>query len=567
MENPEVAQCFDEVADLLELQDANPFRVRAYRTAARTIRDCSQPLVSLTEKDLCQLSGIGKDLAGKIRLILDTGDLPLRAELRTQVPAGLRTMMELPNLGPKRAQILYQQLHVDSLENLREAAEKQRIRKLRGFGAATEGKILAALDHLQPGSGRRPLAEAKVFADAVVRHLKASPDLQQVEVAGSFRRRKETVGDLDLLVVCRSSATAMDRLASYEAVAEVLARGKTKMTVRLRSGLQLDLRVIPAESYGAALQYFTGSKEHNILLRRRAQDRGLKINEYGVFRGQRRVAGRTEQQVYAAIGLPWIPPELREARQEITWASAGRLPQLIELEDLRGDLHMHTTATDGRASLEEMVAAAARRKYAYIAITDHSKRVTMARGLDKRRLRQHWARIEKVAAAFPKMAVLKGVELDILEDGRLDLPDDVLAEADWVVASIHYGQNQPRERITQRLLNAIRNPHVHAIGHPTGRLIGKRKPQDIDMETVFKAAADYGCYLELNAQPDRLDLDDVALMAARQHGVGIVINTDAHAVEELGFMEFGVYQARRGGLEAADVLNTRTLAQLRKALK
>jgi DNA polymerase (family 10) len=291
------------------------------------------------------------------------------------------------------------------------------------------------------------------------------------------------------------------------------------------------------------------------------------MNEYGVFRGKRRIAGRTEEDVYRAIDLPWIPPELREARQEITWAIEHRLPKLIELEDLRGDLHMHTTATDGRSSLEEMVAAAERRGYAYIAITDHSKRVTMARGLDKRRLRQHWKQIDKLRASFPRIAVLKGVELDILEDATLDLPDDVLAEADWVVASIHYGQNQPRERITQRLLNAIRNPYVHAIGHPTGRLIGKRKPQDVDLDAVFKAAADFGCFLELNAQPDRLDLDDVAVMAAKQHGVGIVINTDAHSVEELAFMEYGVYQARRGGLEAADVLNTRTLAQFRKALK
>jgi DNA polymerase (family 10) len=567
MENPEVAQCFDEVADLLELQDANPFRVRAYRSAARTIRDCSQPLASLTEKDLCQLSGIGKDLAGKIRTILDSGDLPLRHELQAKVPSGLRTLMELPNLGPKRAQILYHSLHVDSLDNLRQAAEKHRIRRLRGFGATTEDKILQALKHLEPGGRRMLLAEAKVFADAVVRHMKESQDVGQIDVAGSFRRRKETVGDLDLLVACRRSGAVMDRLADYEAVADVLARGKTKMTVRLRNGLQMDLRVVRDESYGAALQYFTGSKEHSILLRRRAQDRGLKMNEYGVFRGKRRIAGRTEEDVYRAIDLPWIPPELREARQEITWAIEHRLPKLIELEDLRGDLHMHTTATDGRSSLEEMVAAAERRGYAYIAITDHSKRVTMARGLDKRRLRQHWKQIDKLRASFPRIAVLKGVELDILEDATLDLPDDVLAEADWVVASIHYGQNQPRERITQRLLNAIRNPYVHAIGHPTGRLIGKRKPQDVDLDAVFKAAADFGCFLELNAQPDRLDLDDVAVMAAKQHGVGIVINTDAHSVEELAFMEYGVYQARRGGLEAADVLNTRTLAQFRKALK
>jgi DNA polymerase (family 10) len=329
----------------------------------------------------------------------------------------------------------------------------------------------------------------------------------------------------------------------------------------------MDLRVVPEASYGAALQYFNGSKEHSIQLRRRGVERGLKVNEYGVFRGTKRVAGRTEEEVYQTIGLPWIPPELREARGEIEQALEGRLPRLVEREDLRGDLHLHTTATDGRASLEEMVAAAKQHGYSYIAITDHSKRVTMARGLDARRLRQHWKAIDTLAGKVQGITLLKGVELDILEDGRLDLPDDVLAEADWVVASIHYGQNQPREKITRRLLNAIKCPHVHAIGHPTGRLIGKRKGYDVDLAAVFQAAAEYGCLLELNFQPDRLDLDDTALMAAKQHGVGIVINTDAHSVEELGHMQFGVYQARRAGLEARDVANTRTLAQFRKLLK
>jgi DNA polymerase (family 10) len=359
----------------------------------------------------------------------------------------------------------------------------------------------------------------------------------------------------------------MDCLAGYEAVAEKLARGPTKMSVRLRNGLQLDLRVVPEESYGAALQYFTGSKEHNIQVRRRGLERGLKINEYGVFRGKRRVAGRTEEEVYQAVGLPWIPPELREARGEIARALEGRLPKLLELADLRGDLHMHTTVTDGRASLEDMVEAARRRGYAYIAITDHSKRVTMARGLDGRRLRQHWKAIDKLAAKVKGLTILKGVEMDILEDGSLDLPDAVLKEADWVVASIHYGQNQSREQITRRLLNAIQNRYVSAIGHPTGRLIGRRQSYDVDLETVMKAAADHGCLMECNAQPDRLDLDDLALMAAKARGVGIVVNTDAHSVEELGNLEFGVGQARRAGLEAKDVVNTRTLAELRKRVR
>jgi len=570
MENPEVAQVFDEVADLLEIQGANPFRVRAYRTAARAIRDLTEPLTEIAhdpQRKLQDLPGIGKDLAGKIAAGLQTGRFPFLEELRQQVPAGLRELLRVPGLGPKKSLTLFQQLHIDTPEKLRQAAQEHRLRELKGFGAKTEDHILQGLANLDQISRRMYLAEAKVYADAVTRHLQQTSGVRHVTVAGSFRRRKETVGDLDVLATCADPSAVMDRLAGFEGVAEVLAKGETKMTVRLRIGLQVDLRVVPEESYGAALQYFTGCKSHNIALRRRAQERHLKINEYGVFRGSKRVAGRTEEEVYQAVGLPWIPPELREDRGEIERALAGRLPQLLKLGDLRGDLHMHTTVTDGRATLEEMVEAACKRSYAYIAITDHSKRVTMARGLDAKRLRQHWKNIDRLAAHVRGLTILKVVEMDILEDGRMDLSDDVLAEADWVVASIHYGQNQPRDKITKRLLNAIRHPRVHAIGHPTGRLIGQRKGYDLDLETICHAAADYGCLLELNCQPSRLDLDDVGLMAALTHGVRIVLGTDAHAVEELGFMEFGVYQGRRAGLEARNVANTRSLAQFRKMLK
>jgi len=504
------------------------------------------------------------------------------------VPPGLRDLLNLPGLGPKKAQALYQAFKVTSLDDLRRVAEQHLIRDLAGFGAKTEEKILQSLENVEQEGRRVYLSEAKVFADAVVSHLKQVPCLTRVEVAGSFRRRRETVGDLDVLATCASPvdrpgrsprskarpaketdsvAQVMDQLAAYEGVASVLARGDTKMTVRLKNGLQLDLRVVPEESFGAALQYFTGSKAHSIEMRRRAQDRGLKLNEYGVFRGSKRIAGKTEEEVYRAVGVPWIPPELREARGEIELALEGRLPHLLELKDLRGDLHMHTTATDGRASLEDMVEACRKRGYAYIAITDHSKRVTMAKGLDAQRLRQHWRAIDKLAAKTKGITVLKGVEMDILENGAMDLPDDVLKEADWVVASIHYGQNQSREQITRRLINAIRNPYVRAIAHPTGRLIGRRKGYDVDMEAVLKAAADYGCWMELNSQPARLDLDDVALMAAKERGIPIVVDTDAHSTEELGFMELGVYQARRAGLEAKNVVNTRSLAEFRKLLK
>ena len=570
MENPEVAQSLDEVADLLELQGANPFRVRAYRQAARTVRDLPTPLARLIHeegKKLDDLPGIGADLAGKITTLVNTGTFPLLGELRGQVPAGLRGIMAVPGLGPKRAKALYDSCGIRSVEQLRDAARRHAIREIKGFGEKSEEQILHGVEQVQSVGQRVYLAEAMIYADALTRHLGAVPGVGRVEVAGSFRRRKETVGDLDVLVVAGKPGPAMDALASFEGVVEVVARGPKKMTVRLRTGLQIDVRVVPDETFGAALVYFTGSKSHNIALRRRAQERGLKINEYGVFRGTRRVAGKTEEDVYAAVGLPWVPPELREDRGELDLAAAGRLPHLLELRDIRGDLHMHTTATDGRATLKEMVAAARDRGYEYIAITDHSRRVTVARGMDAARLRRHWKAIDRLAGQVSGIAVLKGVELDILEDGRLDLPDDVLSEADYVVASIHYGQGQSRERITRRLLNAVEHPLIHAIGHPTGRLIGHRPGYEVDMADVLKAAADHGCLMELNCQPSRLDLDDVALASARELGVKIVLGTDAHAVEELRFLELGVYQARRGGLEKNDVANTRSLARFRKLLK
>jgi DNA polymerase (family X) len=567
MENPEVALVFEEVADLLELQGQNPFRIRAYRTAARTIRDLGEALAGMTDEQIGHLPGIGKDLAEKIRTLLETGELPLLRQVRSQVPAGLKELLGIADLGPKRAALLHAELRITCLDELRAAAQEQRIRALKGFGPKMEQKILASLEARVPIGRRVTLAEAKVFADALLARLRGAPGVGSVEVAGSFRRRRETVGDLDVLACGRDPEPIMDLLATYGATAEVLGRGPTKMSVRLRNGLQADLRVVPEESYGAALQYFTGSKEHSIQLRRRAQQLGLKISEYGVFRGDERIAGSDERDVYAAVGVPWIPPELREAHGEIELALEQRLPALLTLDDIRGDLHMHSTSTDGRASIPEMVTAARRRGLAYVAITDHSKRVSMAGGLDGPALREQWRAIDRLAEAIPEVAILKGVELDILEDGSLDLPDEVLAGADFVVASIHYGQRQPRDQITRRLLGAIRSPYVHAIGHLTARLIGKRPGVDADLETVFRAAAEHGCLLEVNAQPDRLDLDDVAVRAARQLGARFVINTDAHSTEELAFMEFGVWQARRGGLEARDVANTRVLPELRALLK
>ncbi len=567
MKNAEIAANFSEMADLLEFQGANAFRVRAYRAAARTVEDLTTPLAALAEDeetDLTELPGIGKDLAQKIVTLLEEGQIPQLEELRAQVPASVLEWMRVPGLGPKKAATLYHELKIETLDELRAACEEHRVRDLKGFGAKTETSILEGIGLAERANERIYWAEADRIVAALREYLAEGPPLERLEFAGSYRRGKETVGDLDILAVATNADQVMDYLAAYEDVSDVIGRGETKMSVRLKSALQVDLRIVPAESFGAALQYFTGSKEHNVVVRGRAKDHGLKINEYGVYRGDKYVSGETEEDVYRTIGLPWFPPELREARQEFDWAESEDLPELVTLEDIRGDLHMHTTETDGKNSLEEMVEAAGERGLKYIAITDHSQRVSMARGMDGERLRRQWEEINALNARQNRVLVLKGVEVDILEEGGLDLPDDVLSEADWIVASVHYGQNQPRDQIHRRLQDAFENPHVRAIAHPTGRLIGRRKPYDVDVDFLIESAARHGKLLELNANPMRLDLDDRACAAAKTKGVPIVISTDAHRTAGLDSMRYGILQARRAGLTKADVANTQTWHSLKK---
>ncbi len=567
--NADIAALFEEMADILEFQGANTFRVRAYRNAARTIGDLPEALASIAadpERPLTDLDGIGKDLAEKIETLLDTGNIPQLEQLRSEVPQTVLAIMRVPGLGPKKAAVLHRELDVSSLQELRAACEAHRVQELKGFGKKTEDTILAGLDLAEAGEQRIYWAEADTIAQDIVAHLRKAKSVERIDVAGSYRRGKETVGDLDILVVSQDHEATMDRFAEYDGEAEVLARGDTKMSIRLHSGLQVDLRVVPAESFGAALQYFTGSKDHNVILRGRAKSRGLKINEWGVFRGDEYVAGAEEEDVYATLDLPCFPPEIREARREFEWSESGELPELITLDDLRGDLHMHTTATDGHATLEEMVAAAEQRGLKYIAITDHSKRVTMAGGLDAKRLREQWDAIDKLNEKLRGFRVLKGIECDILEKGGLDLDDDALSEADWVVCSVHYGQNQPREQITRRILEAIENENVSAIAHPTGRLINRRKPYEVDLDAVIEAAAKHGKLLELNANPMRLDLDDVHCAAAKKAGVPIVISSDAHRTDGLDVLRYGILQARRAGLTKADVANTRTWPQMKKMI-
>ena len=572
MQNPDIARLFDEVADLLEIQDANPFRVRAYRNAARTIRDFPEPIADLVRagtKDLTDIAGIGDDLAEKITAIVTTGELPLRKQLASKLPAGLLDLLRIPGLGPKRVKLLYKKLKVKSATDLAAALDKGKVQKLKGFGPKMEEKMRAGIGQAQVGERRLLLNEAEAQATAVVAYLEAGGGIAQIEVGGSYRRRRETIGDLDIVVTSegKDSANVMDRFVTYSDVAEVISKGETRATVKLRGGLQVDLRAVEPDAYGAALLYFTGSKAHNIELRKIAQEQSYKLNEYGLFKGTRRAAGKTEQEVYGKLGLDWIAPELREARGEIALAREHRLPKLVELDQIRGDLQMHTSATDGKGTIEDMAHAARGLGYQYIAVTDHSKRVTMALGLDAKRLRAQWKAIDAWNATSRGFTILKSIELDILENGKLDLPDDVLAEADYVVATIHYGINQSEKELTRRLVGAAEHPWVDAIGHPTGRLVGKREPYAFDFEALCRACAATGCLLELNGHPERMDLPDTLAAAAKQHGVRFALSTDSHQPGNLPFMKYAVYLARRAGLEADDILNTRPLAEFRKGLK
>jgi DNA polymerase (family 10) len=596
--NPEIAAVFEEIADLLEFKGENAFRIRAYRSAARTIEDMVESLASVShdpQRELTDLQGIGSDLAAKIATLVGGGRLSMLEELRASVPRVAFDVMRVPGIGPKKARLLVEELGLTSLDALERACREGRVRDLKGFGAKTEAAILENVGFAKNPDNQRMLwYDADAIVQQLLTHMRSCGCVERVEGAGSWRRGRQTVGDLDIVVESSEPAEVMDHLAAAAEVESVLLRGDTKMSVRLAGGVQVDLRVVAGESFGAALQYFTGSKEHNVLVRGRARERGLSVNEYGVFpitdddrqtpaarrtpaHGSPPSHGSTEEEVYAAVGLPWIPPELREGRDEIVWAEEGRLPRLVTLDDIRGDLHMHTTATDGEDSLEAMTTAAIDRGLEYIAITDHGQRVTMAHGLDSSRLLRQWGEIDRLndrlleeahqaGRKTPRLVVLKGIEVDMLEKGGLDLPDEVLEKADWVVASLHYGQSQPRERITARILEAIEHPCVRVIGHPTGRLINRRPAYDVDIEAVIEAAARTGTFLEINANPMRLDLDDLHAAAAKRAGVTLVISTDAHSTQGLALMRCGLMQARRAGLEAGDVANTRTLAGLRKLM-
>ncbi len=563
--NAEIARIFREVAELLELSNANPFRVRAYVNAARVVEESPQSIASMARESpqaLRDLPGVGDDLAGKIEEIARTGKLTLLTELSRKAPAGATELLHVPGIGPRRARLLSDRLGVRSLAGLERAARAGHVRTLPGFGAKTESRILAELATTTLTERRWLRARAAQYGEPLVEYMANAPGVTRAELAGSFRRCRETVGDLDLLAESRDGRAAVQHFLDYPQVQRVLAKGTTRAAVQLAGGLHVDLRVLPPESYGAALHYFTGSKAHNIAVRTMGRARGLKISEYGVFRGTRRIGGRDEREVFRAVRLPFIPPEMREDRGEIEAAQQKKLPHLVSLDDIRGDLQSHCTDSDGRHSLDEMAEAAEAMGYEYLAITDHTPTVRVAGGLDRAGFLRQMRRVDRLNARLRRLTVLKGAEVDIHADGSLDLDDDTLARLDVVLVSIHSALNLPADRQTARIVHALQHPLVHIFGHPTGRLVNGRRGAQFDLDAVCSVAAGEGVLMEINAQPERLDLDDLAARRAQELGVTLVISTDAHSVEELHFMRWGVDQARRGWIDRANVANTRTLRQL-----
>jgi DNA polymerase (family 10) len=580
LDNAEIARILEEVADVLEIRNENPFRVRAYRNAVRSVESLTVPLRRMIDQKipLTTLSGIGKEMERHIVEMVETGTLAFRDQLIAEFPRSLIDLMRLPGLGPKKAKRLWEELKIGSVEELEEAAKAGRIAAVSGFGAKTQERILQGIEDFRHHSSRFLLPEAERHVEPLLAYLQGIPEIERLEVAGSYRRRRETVGDIDLLAIASSPGPVMEAFLHYAQVDKTLMAGPTRSTVVLGSGLQVDLRVVPPESYGAALVYFTGSKEHNVKLRRRGVERGLRISEYGVFRaGEEKgeisppagewLAGLEETDVYASVGLPWIPPEIREDWGEIEDAAAGRVPRLLTVEDLRGDLHMHSTWSDGRDTIEEMVVACAARGYEYMALTDHSKNLPMVNGLDARRLAGQWAEIEEIRARHPEIRLLRGMEVDILIDGALDLEDEMLAGLDWVVISVHSRFELPHGQQTERILRALEHPAVNVLGHPTGRLLNRRKPIDFDVDAVLTRAAELGVAVELNSHPNRLDLKDSHLRLARERGCKITLSTDSHRTGELTLMRYGVDQARRAGLEPGDVLNTLPLPDFLAAIQ
>jgi DNA polymerase (family X) len=573
VENSEIAAVFEEIAQLLKLlqEDAKwQFKAVAYDRAKRAIEGYSERLEDLARdpnRKLTEIPGIGADLAGKITELTETGRCEVHQGLLKKVPRTLLTLLQLQSVGPQKVRLFHKELGIQSVDQLEEAAKAGRLRELPGMSKKSEENILKAVEVFRRATGRFRLDTAFETAQVLSEYLRECKFVEQVTAAGSLRRARETVGDLDLLVTGRDPLTIADHFARFNRIAQILAKGQDKVSVQLENFMQVDVRLLPRESYGAALQYFTGSKEHNVVLRDRAKRRGLKLSEYGLFKGDDAIAGATEEEIYEKLGLPWIPPELRENMGEIEAAERRELPQLVDLSDIQGDLQMHTTASDGRASPEQMAAAARKLGYQYILITDHSKAVTIANGLDEKRALENIQRIKAARKKVKDVEIWAGTEVDILGDGKLDYSDGLLRQFDIVLASVHSRMTQPGEEMTARLLKALENPYVKILGHPTGRQIFRRDPFNFDLEKVLDAARKAGVVVELNGNPERLDLSDRHVKLARDRGLKIVISTDAHAPEHLDLMRYGVMTARRGWLEKKDIVNTLPPGKLLESLR
>ncbi|MER6100232.1 DNA polymerase/3'-5' exonuclease PolX [Streptomyces sp. NPDC001728] len=566
--NEEVEALLQEYADLIAITGGGAFKARAYEKAARAIGGYPADVSHLDVASLREIPGVGKSIADKVVEYFRTGKVAVVEERRARIPPGVRELMTIPTLGPRKAMALYEDLHVSSVDELADAIKAERLRDLRGFGEKTEANLLHGIELLRQAGGRILLGAAMEAAEDIVTELSGITGCERCAYAGSLRRMKETIGDIDVLVAAARSAPFMDALTELPSTAEVLVQGPKKTSVRTVDGIQVDLRVVRPESWGAALQYFTGSKAHNIHTRTIAVHAGLKLSEYGLFETEsgERIASRTEEEVYARLGLPWIPPTLREDRGEIEAGLRGELPEVVTEDDIRGDLHTHTDLTDGLAPLEEMVKAAAARGYAYYAVTDHAPDLSMQRMTDEKILAQR-EHVRSLDGRHHRMRLLHGTELNIGPDGDVDWPDAFLQGFDLCVASVHSHFGLGREAMTRRLVRACENPHVHIIGHPTTRLIGKRPGIDADFDEVFAACARTGTALEINAQPDRLDLGDEDIIRARRHGVTFAVDTDAHSIPQLAYLRYGVGTAQRGWLSPDDVINTWPLRRLRQFLR
>lgn len=569
MKNKEIASIFNDIADILEIKGENPFRIRAYRRAALTLESLSKDVVGTPKEELLKIPGIGQDLAGKIEEYVNTGKIQSYEDIKKEIPEGLSSLLKVPGLGPKTAKILYEKLNIKNIKDLENYARAHKLSGLPGIKERTEENIIKGIDMLKRGMERKPLGKVLPIAEEILDYLKKRTKINKLSLAGSIRRWKDTIKDIDILATSNDPKSVMNTFIHLPNVKEVLMHGSTKSSIIIQEGIQVDLRVVEEESYGAALAYFTGSKEHNIRLREMAVKAGLKINEYGIFREKdnKKIGGEKEEDIYKILGLPYIPPEMREDTGEIEAALDGKLPVLINLKDIKGDLHVHTKRSDGSHDYDELITAARELGYEYIAITDHSKGLGIARGLNEEKVIDEKKEIDGLNKKLKGFKILSGIEVDIRSDGQLDLSDDILKQLDIVIASIHSGFKQSREQITQRIISAMKNPYVSIIAHPTGRLIGEREPYDIDMEKIIKIAADTKTALEINAYPLRLDINDIYVKKAASIGVPIVISTDTHTLSQFKFMAYGVHIARRGWLEKKHVINTMNYNNLIKFLK